>query len=80
MDKNTQVTIQLNSREVKRLNKLRKQIEASSSDDRNLVFNVTVSNTTGIGENVYVEAYKVAINHPDEQVLQRTDITDYESW
>lgn len=82
MDKNSQVTILLTATEVKRINKLRKQLEANRAIDdlRNLVFSVTISSSSGIGDNVYVEANKIAINSKNELVLGKTDVTDYESW
>lgn len=81
MDKHSEMIVTLTSVEVKRLNKIRKKLEENnSSEDEILSFKITKSNTCGIGDNVYVEAFKSGANRPKEQVMQKTEITDYGSW
>jgi hypothetical protein len=83
MDKHSDVSVALTSLEVKRLNKLRKQVESendTSVNNATIILKVTVSKTTGIGANVFVEAFKSSTKHAKQQVLKKVDITDYESW
>lgn len=83
MDKHSDISVALTSLEVKRLNKLRKQVESendTSVNNATIILKVTVSKTNGIGANVYVEAFKSSTEHAKQQVLKKVDITDYESW